>query len=266
MNNNENFNNRRTQAAFMFNRLIMRNQRFPLTEPSYINQKIDLIIGELFVTATYDLISETGPGHCKKFEVRLTVANKTSIGMETSIKRAQQTAEQALATTTLKKPEKSRHKSKSSRTSRIKKVPSNDPQKNLPQQQVPVEINQQQINPIHENTFEILLNKKHDEISEQKSHSNWFTRSIFHHNDTLIVLRLLRDLQYKQTPLSCLNIWCLILIVHKCQNQPVNSILTLFPAVFTYMNPANGANYLTNNQRSAVTPYAQNTVRLIACE
>ncbi|CAF3696855.1 unnamed protein product [Rotaria socialis] len=168
MNNNENFNNRRTQAAFMFNRLIMRNQRFPLTEPSYINQKIDLIIGELFVTATYDLISETGPGHCKKFEVRLTVANKTSIGMETSIKRAQQTAEQALATTTLKKPEKSRHKSKSSRTSRIKKVPSNDPQKNLPQQQVPVEINQQQINPIHENTFEILLNKKHDEISEQK--------------------------------------------------------------------------------------------------
>ncbi|CAF4660371.1 unnamed protein product [Rotaria socialis] len=169
MNNNENFNNRRTQAAFMFNRLIMRNQRFPLTEPSYINQKIDLIIGELFVTATYDLISETGPGHCKKFEVRLTVANKTSIGMETSIKRAQQTAEQALATTTLKKPEKSRHKSKSSRTSRINKVPSNDPQKNLPQQQVPVEINQQQINPIHENTFEILLNKKHDEISEQKS-------------------------------------------------------------------------------------------------
>ncbi|CAF3306926.1 unnamed protein product [Rotaria socialis] len=112
---------------------------------------------------------KTGPGHCKKFEVRLTVANKTSIGMETSIKRAQQTAEQALATTTLKKPEKSRHKSKSSRTSRIKKVPSNDPQKNLPQQQVPVEINQQQINPIHENTFEILLNKKHDEISEQKS-------------------------------------------------------------------------------------------------
>ncbi|CAF3696870.1 unnamed protein product [Rotaria socialis] len=68
------------------------------------------------------------------------------------------------------------------------------------------------------------------------SHSNWFTRSIFHHNDTLIVLRLLRDLQYKQTPLSCLNIWCLILIVHKCQNQPVNSILTLFPAVFTYMS------------------------------
>ncbi|CAF4361692.1 unnamed protein product, partial [Rotaria magnacalcarata] len=40
--------------------------------------------------------------------------------------------------------------------------PSNDLQEDLPQQPVPVEINQQQINPIDENTFEILLNTKHD--------------------------------------------------------------------------------------------------------
>ncbi|CAF2273168.1 unnamed protein product [Rotaria magnacalcarata] len=253
MNNNENFNNSRTQAAFMFNRLIMCNQRFPLTEPSYINQtnpyyqsknrlynrrtlhqskswqscraekrkqenftcdtcgvevnpmctmdvhnreqkhmkKIKVNTDERTsqissnvdsdkqptvssssegqptryneVTSTYGLISETSPGHCKKFEVRLTVANETYTGMGTSIKQAQQSAaELTLATTTLKKPEKSRHKSKSSRTTRIEKVPSNDLQEDLPQQPVPVEINQQQINPIDENTFEILLNTKHD--------------------------------------------------------------------------------------------------------
>ncbi|CAF4507189.1 unnamed protein product, partial [Rotaria magnacalcarata] len=65
---------------------------------------------------------KTSPGHCKKFEVRLTVANETYTGMGTSIKQAQQSAaELTLATTTLKKPEKSRHKSKSSRTTRIEK-------------------------------------------------------------------------------------------------------------------------------------------------
>ncbi|CAF1417476.1 unnamed protein product [Rotaria magnacalcarata] len=251
MNNNENFNNSRTQAAFMFNRLIMCNQRFPLTEPSYINQtnpyyqsknrlynrrtlhqskswqscraekrkqenftcdtcgvevnpmctmdvhnreqkhmkKIKVNTDERTsqissnvdsdkqptvssssearyneVTSTYGLISETSPGHCKKFEVRLTVANETYTGMGTSIKQAQQSAaELTLATTTLKNLKNhdinqnhhERHVSK-------KVMPSNDPQEDLPQQPVPVEINQQQINPIDENTFEILLNTKHD--------------------------------------------------------------------------------------------------------
>ncbi|CAF2123789.1 unnamed protein product [Rotaria magnacalcarata] len=42
------------------------------------------------------------------------------------------------------------------------------------------------------------------------SHSNWFTRFILHHNNTLVVLGRLRNLQYKQTPLSCLNLGCLI--------------------------------------------------------
>jgi dsRNA-specific ribonuclease len=42
------------------------------------------------VDAKYDLIKETGPAHCKQFEVRLTVADEAYIGTGTSIKRAQQ--------------------------------------------------------------------------------------------------------------------------------------------------------------------------------
>ncbi|CAF3385028.1 unnamed protein product [Rotaria sp. Silwood2] len=117
-------------------------------------------------------------------------------------------------------------------------------------------------------------------------HSNWFTRCMFNHNNNLIVLRLLRHLQYIQTPLSYLNLWCLVLLVHKCQFQPINSITTLFRAVFTCLSCgillpnkvgpgiidpcekdlADAADYLTNEQRSNITIYAQNIVRLIAFE
>ncbi|CAF1322956.1 unnamed protein product [Rotaria sordida] len=67
------------------------------------------------VTTKYDLIKETGPAHCKQFEVQLTIANVIYIGIGTSIKRAQQVAaEQALINTILKKPEQKQRKLNSS--------------------------------------------------------------------------------------------------------------------------------------------------------
>ncbi|CAF3694705.1 unnamed protein product [Rotaria sp. Silwood1] len=63
------------------------------------------------VTTKYDLIKETGPQHCKQFEVRLTIGDEIYTGIGTSIKRAQQiAAEQALTTTTLRKPEQKKRK------------------------------------------------------------------------------------------------------------------------------------------------------------
>ena len=104
------------------------------------------------------------------------------------------------------------------------------------------------------------------------------------HNST--VLRLLRSLQFNQTPLSCLNLWCLVLLVHKCQIQPINSITQLFRAVFACLSSGvllpdkfglgiidpcekdliDATHYLTNEQRINITTYAQNILRLIAFE
>ncbi|CAF1483221.1 unnamed protein product [Rotaria sordida] len=430
------------------------------------------------VTTKYDLIKETGPAHCKQFEVQLTIANEIYTGIGTSIKRAQQVAaEQALINTILKKPEQKQRKLNSSQMIPTREMNSNN--------------SQQQINLINENKFEILLNKKHIEITEYDStiialnnfvedtqramkyvsdqmmeqyqlknirvvpqlldsiqlndikqidenssesfrmlkgvmkisilamrlylktdheytlvlicankpnvtllndicrelnitlnkqiissnefdstkqqqqsirniyqvqahivdgcltvksshlpqhtiriiltspvfhsedflnhdektnekqvelnpdptdmldknkclqaaaeirHSNWFTGCMFNHNYNIIVLRLLRHLQYNnQTPLSYLNLWCLVLLVHKCQTQPINSITKLFCSVFTYLSsgillpnklglgiidpcekdPIDVANYLTNEQRSIITTYAQNIERLITFE
>jgi hypothetical protein len=100
------------------------------------------------------------------------------------------------------------------------------------------------------------------------------------------VLRLLRCLQFNQTPLTYFNLWCLVLLVHRCQIQPINSIANLFRAVFACLSsgillPNNfglgiidpcdkdlidAADYLTNEQRINVTIYAQNMLRLIAFE
>lgn len=46
--------------------------------------------GYLKVTAQYDLVKESGPPHCKQFQVLLTLANETYTGTGTSIKRAHQ--------------------------------------------------------------------------------------------------------------------------------------------------------------------------------
>lgn len=53
-----------------------------------INQSITFVYFQ--VNVKYDLIKETGPAHCKQFEVRLTLAEEAYIGNGTSIKRAQQ--------------------------------------------------------------------------------------------------------------------------------------------------------------------------------
>lgn len=104
------------------------------------------------------------------------------------------------------------------------------------------------------------------------------------HNSNLIVLRLLRDLQYNQTPLSSLNLWCLALLVYKCQSQPPNQPTNLFRSVFACLSsgvllanyigpgiidpcekePVDAAAYLTTEQRFNLTQYAQNVLRLIS--
>lgn len=118
-------------------------------------------------------------------------------------------------------------------------------------------------------------------------HSNWFTHCMLEHNSNLIVLRLLRDLQCHQTPLSYFNLWCLTLLVYKCQSQPPNnSSLNLFRSVFACLSSGillpnhigpgiidpcekelfDAAAYLTIDQRLQITTYAQTILRLIAFE
>jgi zinc finger RNA-binding protein len=103
-------------------------------------------------------------------------------------------------------------------------------------------------------------------------------------NVKLAVLRLLRHLQYSQTPLSCLNLWCLILLVHQCQNESTNSIAHVFRTVFSCLSSGlllpnalgpgiidpcekdlvDAASYLTVEQRISITTYAQWIVRCLA--
>ena len=106
------------------------------------------------------------------------------------------------------------------------------------------------------------------------------------HPYNLIVLRLLRDLQNHQTPLASLNLWCLTLLVHKCQIQPINSVTNLFRAVFSCLSSGiflpnhigpgiidpcekeliDVASYLTIEQRLYLTNYGQYILRLIASQ
>jgi len=117
-------------------------------------------------------------------------------------------------------------------------------------------------------------------------HSNWFTRCMIENDSNIIVLRLLRDLQYNKTPLSSLNLWCLTLLVYKCQKQPINSTINLFRSVFSclssgillpnYVGPgiidpcekelADAAVYLTIEERLNITDYANYVLRLIVFE
>ena len=86
----------------------------------------------------YDLVKETGPAHCKQFEVQLTVGSEVYHGRGTSIKRAQHdgmlnesnriilismkiyylAAEQALVVTALRKPDSNQRGSYANRPTR----------------------------------------------------------------------------------------------------------------------------------------------------
>ncbi|CAF0743663.1 unnamed protein product [Rotaria sp. Silwood1] len=144
----------------------------------------------------------------------------------------------------------------------------------------------QQIVELNPDPTDMLDKNKCLEAAAEIRHSNWFTRCMLEHNSNLIVLRLLRDLQYNQTPLSSLNLWCLALLVHKCQNQPSTSSTHLFRAVFACLSSGillpnhigpgiidpcekelvDAAAYLTLEQRLNITSYAQNILRLICFE
>ena len=100
------------------------------------------------------------------------------------------------------------------------------------------------------------------------------------------VLRLLRHLQLHQTALAPLNLWCLVLLVHKCQIQPIHSVGQLFRAVFACLSsglllpnaigsgltdpcekdPVDAAAHLSTEQRIQLTAYAQDILRCIAFE
>ena len=102
----------------------------------------------------------------------------------------------------------------------------------------------------------------------------------------LIVLRLLRDLQHQQTPLSFLSLWSLILLVYKCQPHPIESITQLFRLVFACLSSGllltgalgpglidpcekdlvDATEYLSTDERLSITHYAQTVLRLIAFE
>ena len=135
------------------------------------------------------MINETGPPHCKQFEVRLTLATETYNGTGTSIKRAQQVgsylpidkrwsveykifvlisaAEQALANTALKKPEaggaRANHGVRSGRGRMIQSPPKN--QDNFQPST--------ESKPLVQNSildkFENLLRMKCDEVTEPDS-------------------------------------------------------------------------------------------------
>ncbi|CAF2417164.1 unnamed protein product [Rotaria sp. Silwood2] len=144
----------------------------------------------------------------------------------------------------------------------------------------------QQIAELNPDPSDMLDKNKCLEAAAEIRHSNWFTRCMLENNSNLIILRLLRDLQYNQTPLSSFNLWCLALLVYKCQNQPPTSSTNLFRAVFACLSSGillpnhigpgiidpcekelvDAAAYLTLEQRLNITSYAQNILRLISFE
>lgn len=115
-------------------------------------------------------------------------------------------------------------------------------------------------------------------------HSNWFTNQMLEQRESLTVLKLLRFLQLNQTPLSYLNLWCLILIVHKSYNRLGLTSIQIFRSVFSFLSSGvlltNGfgpgiidpcekelvdaTDYLTMEQRLMITDYAQLVLRRIA--
>ena len=106
------------------------------------------------------------------------------------------------------------------------------------------------------------------------------------HVSITTVLRLLRHLQLHQTALAPLNLWCLVLLLHTCQIQPIHSVGQLFRAVFACLSsgillpnaigsglidpcekePVDAAAHLNVEQRIELTAYAQNILRCIAFE
>ncbi|CAF1201006.1 unnamed protein product [Rotaria magnacalcarata] len=148
------------------------------------------------------------------------------------------------------------------------------------------DISGQEIADLNPDPTDMLDKNKCLETAAEIRHSNWFSRCMLENNSNLIVLRLLRDLQYNQTPLSSLNLWCLTLLVYKCQYQPPNSPTNLFRSVFaclssgillpSHIGPGiidpcekelvDAAAYLTTEERFNLTNYAQNMLRLISFE
>ncbi|CAF1327567.1 unnamed protein product [Adineta steineri] len=144
----------------------------------------------------------------------------------------------------------------------------------------------QQVAELNPDPFDMLNKNKCLEAAAEIRHSNWFTHCMLEQNSNIIVLRILRDLQYNQTPLSFLNLWCLTLLVYKCQNQAPNLLTNLFRSVFACLSSGillpnqigpgiidpcekeliDAAAYLTNEQRLSITNYAQHIIRLIAFE
>ncbi|UJR33196.1 hypothetical protein I4U23_020651 [Adineta vaga] len=142
----------------------------------------------------------------------------------------------------------------------------------------------QQIAELNPDPIDMLDKNKCLQAAAEIRHSNWYTHCMLEHNSNSIVLRILRYLQQNQTPLSYLNLWCLTLLVYKCQQQPATSSTSLFRSVFTCLSsgillpnhigpgiidpcekePIDAAAYLTMNQRLSITDYAQYVLRLIA--
>ncbi|CAF3870443.1 unnamed protein product, partial [Rotaria sp. Silwood1] len=144
----------------------------------------------------------------------------------------------------------------------------------------------EKVTELNSDPTDMLDKNKCLEAAAEIRHSNWFTQCMFNVPYNLVVLRLLRHLQYIQTPLCYLNLWCLVLLVHKCHTQSINSITKLFRAVFTCLSSGillpnklgpgiidpcekdlvDAASYVTNEHRSKITSYAQNIIRFIAFE
>ncbi|CAM4910448.1 unnamed protein product [Rotaria socialis] len=144
----------------------------------------------------------------------------------------------------------------------------------------------QEIADLNPDPIDMLDKNKCLETAAEIRHSNWFSRCMLENNSNLIVLRLLRDLQYNQTPLSSLNLWCLTLLVYKCQYQPPNSPTNLFRSVFACLSSGillpnrigpgiidpcekevvDATAYLTTEERFNLTNYAQTILRLISFE
>ncbi|CAF1090562.1 unnamed protein product [Adineta ricciae] len=96
----------------------------PIVKPTPSSDKSALqLMNELAkhnkVDIKYDLVKESGPAHCKQFEVQLTVGSEIYHGQGTSIKRAQHdAAEQALVVTALRKPDSNQRGSYANRPNR----------------------------------------------------------------------------------------------------------------------------------------------------
>ncbi|CAF0749776.1 unnamed protein product [Didymodactylos carnosus] len=147
-----------------------------------------------------------------------------------------------------------------------------------------------EINKLNPDPVDMLNKVKCLEAAAEIRHSNWFTGCMLQKRTDLIILRVLRYMQFECKQLAHLNLWCLALLVEKSYKRHSSNVQTysppahvLFRNIFECLSggvllpnvgpglfdpcekdPVDAAAYLTPEQRNELTTYAQFVLRQLA--